>query len=107
MATIDKKHLEHLAALARLELSAKGGSASGGKKGEEEKLLEDLRRILNHFEELKEVNTGNVAPLSGGTELKNVFRADEVKEDRLKGDKTVEAFPEAERGYLKVPPVFE
>jgi len=94
---LDKKHLEHLAALARIEL----------KKGEEEKLLEDLRKILNHFEELKEVDTENVAPLSGGTELKNVFRADEVKEDRLRGDKPVEAFPEKENGYLKTPPVFE
>ena len=93
---LDKKHLEHLAALSRIEI----------KKGEEEKLLEDLRKILNHFEELKEVNTENVQPLSGGTELKNVSRSDEIREDRLRGDKAVEAFPEREHGYLKVPPVF-
>lgn len=94
---LDKKHLEHLAALARIELKA----------GEEEKLLENLRKILAHFEELKEVDTENVVPMAGGTELKNVFRDDEVKEDRLRGDKSVEAFPEQEKGYLKVPPVFE
>lgn len=94
---LDKKHLEHLAALSRIEL----------KKGEEEKLLEDLRKILNHFEELKEVNTENVEPMAGGTELKNVWRPDEIKEDRLRGDRAVESFPEHEDGYLKTPPVFE
>ena len=93
---LDKKHLEHLAALARLEL----------KESEEERFLEDLRKILDHFEELKEVDTENVTPMAGGIELKNVMRPDEVKEDRLKGDKVLEAFPEKEKGYLKVPPVF-
>jgi len=94
---LDKKHLEHLAALSRIELH----------KNEEEKLLADLRKILEHFEELKEVNTEQVAPMAGGTELKNIMRADEIREDRLRGDRTVEAFPEKENGFLKVPPVFE
>lgn len=94
---IDKKHLEHLAALARIEI----------KKGEEEKLLGDLRRILEHFEELKEVKTDDVAPLSGGTELKNIDRADEIKSDRLGADPAVDSFPEKEGRYLKIPPVFE
>lgn len=94
---LDKKHLEHLAALARIELHAH----------EEEKLLKDLEKILEHFNELKEVNTDNVAPMAGGTELKNVTRGDLVREERLRGERAVEAFPEKENGYLRVPPVFE
>jgi len=94
---LDKKHLEHLAALSRIELH----------KDEEDKLLADLRKILDHFKELEEVNTKNVPPISGGTALKNVMREDEVREDRLKSDKAVEQFPDQEHGFLKVPPVFE
>ncbi len=93
---LDKKHLEHLVALARIEIKA----------SEEEKLLNDLQKILEHFNELQELNTEKVAPMAGGTELKNVMRSNEIREDRLKGDKSVESFPEKEGGYLKVPPVF-
>ena len=93
---ISKKELEHLADLARIELHAH----------EEEKLLKDLEEILAHFEELKEVNTENVAPVAGGTELQNIFREDEVREDRLKPDEARDAFPETEEEYVKVPPVF-
>lgn len=94
---LDKKHLEHLAALARIELHAH----------EEEKLLKDLEKILEHFNELKEVNTDNVAPMAGGTELKNAFKSDAIRDDRLTADRSVDAFPEKEGRYLKVPPVFE
>ncbi len=41
---IDKKTLEHLAELARIKLDGR----------QEEKLLHDLGKILDHFEELKE-----------------------------------------------------
>lgn len=94
---LNKKHLEHLAKLARLELKAH----------EEEKLLKDLEKILEHFRELEELNTKNVAPMAGGTDFKNVMRPDEVREDRLRRDEAITAFPEQEGGYLKVPPVFE
>jgi aspartyl-tRNA(Asn)/glutamyl-tRNA(Gln) amidotransferase subunit C len=96
MAEIGKKELKHLADLARLELHEQ----------EEEKLLKDLEKILRHFEELKDVKTDGVEPLAGGTNLKNSFREDESGAP-LPGDKAVEAFPETEGGFLKVPPVFE
>ncbi len=96
--TINKKSLEHLAELARLELSEK----------ESEKFLTDLQKILDHFQELQAVNTDNVPPMTGGTNLKNVLREDE---DRPSGfehtHKIVEQFPEIEKGYLRTPPVFE
>ncbi len=102
MADINKETLEHLAGLARIEISEK----------DESKLLEDLRKIFDYFEELKEVDTENVEPMVGGNIFsENVFREDAEgesygnlcgKSEKLKG-----AFPEKEGGFLKVPPVFE
>lgn len=93
---ITKQTLEHLAKLARLELTAH----------EEERLLKDLTKILAHFEELQELDTKHVAPLAGGTELENVFREDVLVDDpNLRAG--VENFPESKSGFLKIPPVFE
>ena len=93
---INKTVLAHLAKLARIEL---------GKK-EAEKLLEDLQKILDHFEELKALDTSGVAVMNGGTMLINSFREDAERENTLQG-KGTDAFPETENGFVKVPPVFE
>jgi aspartyl-tRNA(Asn)/glutamyl-tRNA(Gln) amidotransferase subunit C len=96
MTGIGKKELKHLAELSRIELH----------EHEEEKIGKDLEKILKHFEELKEIPTEGVPPLTGGTLLKNIARAD-GEGSALSGVPAVEAFPEAEKGFLKVPPVFE
>jgi len=49
---------------------------------------------------------GAWTPMAGGTDLKNIFREDTERENTNQGA-GVEAFPEKEKGYLKVPPVFE
>lgn len=95
-SSIDKKALEHLAELARLELTP----------DEEAKLLVDLGNILEHFKELETLDTSAVAPMTGGGDLRNVLRDDAERESTDRGAGT-EAFPESEHGYLKVPPVFE
>ena len=97
MSEITKKELHHLAALARIELHSH----------EEEKLLKDLEKILAHFEELKALDTEHVAPIAGGTELKSVVREDGATTRSLPADPAVDAFPEKEGRYLKIPPVFE
>jgi len=93
---INKKTLEHLVKLARIELDAR----------EEEKFLKDLQKILDHFKELQELNTTSIPPMTGGTTIKNVFR-----EDNESGSTNqragMEAFPETQDGFLKIPPVFE
>ena len=100
MPTINKRELEHLANLARIELTP----------GEEEKLLKDLGNILGHFEELQQLDTADVPPMAGGTDLVGVLREDAADEggrentDRGAG---ADAFPESKDGYNKVPPVFE
>ncbi len=88
-----------MAELAKIELH----------EHEKDKLIKDLGKILEYFEELKSVNTEGVEPLAGGTSEKNVLRDDVVSERPLGADsgKLVEAFPEREGNYLKVPPVFE
>lgn len=95
-STITKRELEHLAELARIELDPK----------EEEKLLKDLASIIDYIKELQELDTANVEPMTGGTDLRNVFRGDTERENTDCGA-GIEAFPESEDGFLKVPPVFE
>lgn len=93
---IDDKNLRHLAGLARIEIDPK----------KEKKLLGSLEKILEHFEELKGVDTEGVEPMAGGTTTTSVFREDE-NSLRLSNEEALRAFPEKERGFLRVPPVFE
>ncbi len=88
--------LEHLAKLARIELDPK----------EEKNLRHDLGEILEYFKELQALDTANVTPMTGGTNLMNVFREDGERENTNRGAAT-EAFPEKREGFLKVPPIFE
>ena len=98
MSNITKKTLEHLAELARIDMKGK----------DEDKILKDLQKILGHFEELKEVDTESVEPMAGGTIEENVFREDESNvKCQVSNVKLIDAFPEKEGNFLKVPPVFE
>ncbi len=99
MASMDKKELEHLASLARLELSP----------GEEDKLLKDFEGILNHFNELKELPARPASPPTGGKPKRVVLREDgDTQPDHFANQQgIVDAFPEKEGSLLKVPPVFE
>lgn len=96
---INKQTLDKLAELARVEISSE----------KEEKLLSDLKNILGHFSELKEVDTAGIDPMNGGTNLFNIIRDDEIIEKDLqkKADNLINAFPEKEDRFLKVPGVFE
>jgi aspartyl/glutamyl-tRNA(Asn/Gln) amidotransferase C subunit len=78
--------------------------------------LKDLQEILNYFQELQKIDTTDVEPMSGGTFTENVVREDKFVEADKRGKKNleadlrgnlVEAFPEKEKNFLKVPPVFE
>jgi len=92
---VNKKVIKHLAELSRIELTAR----------EEDRLLKDLQGILAHFEELQKLDTTEVQPMTGGTQLKNAFREDEDRKNKYAGA-GVEGFPENEKGFLKIPPVF-
>jgi aspartyl-tRNA(Asn)/glutamyl-tRNA(Gln) amidotransferase subunit C len=66
---VDKKEVEYVAMLARIELS------------EEEKELysEQLSTILAFFDRLKEVDTENVQPTSHVVDLVNAYRSDQAR----------------------------
>jgi aspartyl-tRNA(Asn)/glutamyl-tRNA(Gln) amidotransferase subunit C len=85
------------AQLARIKLTQEETKKIGG----------DLEKILGHFEELKELDTEEVSPMTGGTSLKNVFREDQPNEKReVKGGQ--EQFPDSTKdGYLRVHKVFD
>ena len=109
-SAINKKTLEYLAGLSRIKLEEK----------EEEKLLKDIGSILDYFEELKSLDTSGVEPtrppstssiaksgeVNGGTLLRNAFREDGERENTNRGE-GIDAFPSPEKGFLKIPPVFE
>ncbi len=91
---VTKKELEHLAELGRIELESRS----------EKKLLHDLEEILAYFDELKRVDTEKAGSLAGGSSNKNIWREDGG--ERVPNEKALADFPEKEKGFLKVPPVF-
>ncbi len=92
---INKKGLENLAKLARLELQER----------EAGKLLQDVQSILDYFNELKELDTENVQSEAAPEKTRKIFREDAERENTEQGSGK-EAFPESENGFLSVPPVF-
>lgn len=96
---INKQILEKLAALAKIEI----------KKEKEEKLTDDLEKILDHFKELENINTENIQSLNGGTELINITKSDNIEnvDKETINDDLIGQFFEKESNLLKIPPVFE
>ena len=101
---ISKKDVKHIAKLARIELSEQ----------EIKKYEKELSSVLNFVAKLGEVNTNNIKPLTGGTDLKSVFRADEITKEETavearaeKVARLVKAAPDHKDGYVKVKAVFE
>jgi aspartyl-tRNA(Asn)/glutamyl-tRNA(Gln) amidotransferase subunit C len=93
---INKKTLQSISSLARLELQEK----------EAEKILEDLRNILEYFNELQEVDTSSVVSEVIPEKERNIFREDEERVNTNIGAGK-ESFPRSEDGFLAIPPVFK
>jgi len=93
--SLDKGKLERLAELARIGLS----------EGSEEKLLRDAEGILSYFDELNQVDTDGIEPMTGGTDMKNAARDDERSDDLLRDG--VEEFPVSRDGLLEVPKIMK
>jgi aspartyl-tRNA(Asn)/glutamyl-tRNA(Gln) amidotransferase subunit C len=94
--SITKKDVEHVANLARLELS----------DAEKEQFEDQLNAILKYAEKLNELNTDGIEPTSHVLPLANVMREDKVKAS-LPIEKVLLNAPEEEDGHFKVPPVLE
>lgn len=88
---ISKKEVEHIAKLARLQLTEK----------EIEKMQNDLSSILDYFEILKKAK--RVIKETGERVKENVVRKDQVlpKRPNLAND-LIKAAPDKKDGYIKV-----
>ena len=91
--SLSKKEIEHIANLARLQLTDKEIELYG----------EQLSHILNYIDQLKEVDTFDIEPTAQVTGLVDVMRADEVAAwDKGEVDNALAQAPEMENNQIKV-----
>jgi aspartyl-tRNA(Asn)/glutamyl-tRNA(Gln) amidotransferase subunit C len=93
---LDHAIVDHVARLARLELS----------EDERDRFGRQLTHILDYCATLNELDTERVEPTSHVVELTNVVR-DDVPAPPLPRDAVLASAPEQEGGYFKVPPVID
>ncbi|HVM34875.1 MAG TPA: Asp-tRNA(Asn)/Glu-tRNA(Gln) amidotransferase subunit GatC [Actinomycetota bacterium] len=96
MGTLDRKSVDHVARLARLDLS----------EGEREKMRLELNNILEHAEKIQALDLGDVAPMAHSVPLVNRMRSDEVSPS-LSQEKALRNAPEVEDGRFRVPRIIE
>ncbi|EXX85345.1 glutamyl-tRNA amidotransferase [Paenibacillus darwinianus] len=94
--TITIKDVEHVANLARLELSAK----------EKEVFTGQLNAILKYAEKLNELDTTDVQPTSHVLPITNVMRED-AKRPSWPVEQVMKNAPDEEDGQFRVPAVLE
>ncbi len=91
------KDVEHIAALARLELTAE----------QKQRYLEQLANILDYIAKLQELDTSQVPPTAGGGSIDQMpLRADEARPGLTTAELLLNA-PEKDGDQFKIPPVFE
>ena len=93
---LDKTAVAHIAALARIRL----------KEEELAPLAAELSQILNWVEQLAEVDTADVAPMTSVAAMALPMRADEVS-DGDRRDEILANAPQSVRGFFAVPKVVE
>ncbi len=89
---IERKDVEYVAWLARLELS----------EDEIDRFTRQLGQVLEHAEKIKSLDTREVKPTSHPIPLKNVMREDVVKPG-LTQEEALSNAPRSEGGYFVVP----
>lgn len=93
---IDQFTLQKIAHLARLNFDSSAA----------EKMSKDLSQVLEWVEQLQEVATENVQPLTNMSSEINAFRVDEVGE-QLSQEQALKNSPKQENGFFSVPKVME
>ena len=90
---LEKKEIEHIANLARLDLSDAELDLYGGQ----------LSDILSYIDQLQEVDTTGVEPTAQVTGLENVLREDVVHSwDKKEQADALNQAPSLEGGQIKV-----
>lgn len=93
---ITKQEVEHVARLARLELSEQ----------QKNMFTEQLSNILTYVEQLNELDTKSVEPTSHVLDISNVMRED-VPHESLPQEKALANAPDKAAGHYRVPKIIE
>ncbi len=93
---IDRQAVDHVARLARLDLSEE----------ERERMQAELTAILEHAEKIQELDLDRIEPTSHSIPLRNVTRPDEVTPS-LPAEVALANAPRVEDGRFRVPRILE
>ena len=93
---VSTEQVRHIAKLARIAMS----------DAEIERLAPELNNILGWVEQLGEVNTDGIEPLTAVIEQKLRLRDDVVNDGNIR-DEILANAPEAQHGFFAVPKVIE
>ena len=94
--TIDRAAVDHVARLARLDLSEE----------ERARMQTELSHIIEHAAKVQALDLDDVEPTSHAIPLRNVMRPDEVRPSLDPSD-ALSNSPETEGGRFKVPRILE
>ncbi len=94
--SVSKDQVRHIAKLARIAMSDE----------EIERLVPELNGIIGWVEQLGEVNTDGVEPLTAVIDQKLRLREDAVNDGNCR-DAVLANAPEAQHGFFAVPKVIE
>lgn len=94
--SLTKSEVEHIAELARLDLTAE----------EIEAYRQQLSDILEYAARLQSVDTGGIPPTSSVLPPRSVLRAD-IAEQGLGADEVLRNSAQTENHQFRVPPVLE
>ena len=90
------EQVEHVALLGRLHLSDE----------ERDRFTTQLNSILEHFEQLQQLDTTAVPPMSHAVAMSNIFREDDPQPP-LPPDEALQNAPDQARDCFRVPRVIE
>ena len=93
---IDKESIKKIAHLAQLEFD----------EGSAEKMSEDMRQMLDWVDQLNEIDTTNVEPLTTMSSEVNDMREDKVA-NQLDHESALKNAPKRDADYFRVPKVLE
>jgi aspartyl-tRNA(Asn)/glutamyl-tRNA(Gln) amidotransferase subunit C len=93
---ISPEEVDHVARLARLELSA----------AEKARMRQELEHILSYIDKLNALDTTGVEPTSHAVPMTNVMREDEVRPSFPQAEMLANA-PEPDGVFFRVPKIIE
>jgi len=96
VAKITRKEVEHVARLARLELTEE----------EKERMTAQLDSILGYIDKLNQLDTSRVEPTTTVIPMVSVMREDEVRPS-LKQEEALANAPDREDVFFRVPRIIE